>query len=68
MSRSKAEKSRLEQLALLLHRKEEIEEKILAHTVILERAYVEATQELCVSFEGRMQDIASMNDPHVGRA
>ncbi|MCJ1477995.1 hypothetical protein MMC13_006670 [Lambiella insularis] len=61
-----AVKFRLEQLGQLLQRKAGIEERILAHTAVLEKAYVDAAQELSVVLQGRMQDIASMDNADVG--
>ncbi|MCJ1282049.1 hypothetical protein MMC26_001372 [Xylographa opegraphella] len=50
----------LEELSNLLKRKGAIEAKIFAHTAILEKAYLDANQELSVSLKGRMQDIAQL--------
>ena len=58
--RSKVTKGRLEQIGALLKRKAEIEEKILLHTTSLEKAYMDANQELAVTMKGRMHDISSL--------
>ena len=50
----------LKELRDLLKRKAAIEEKIFAHTAILEKAYLDANQELSVSLKGRMQDITQL--------
>ncbi|MCJ1381000.1 hypothetical protein MMC17_004109 [Xylographa soralifera] len=52
----------LKELSDLLKRKAAIEEKIFAHTAILEKAYLDANQELSVSLKGRLQDIAHLED------
>ncbi|MCJ1387828.1 hypothetical protein MMC18_000671 [Xylographa bjoerkii] len=54
----------LNELRDLLKRKTAIEEKIVAHTAILEKAYLDANQELSVSIKGRMQDTAGLEDIH----
>ncbi|MCJ1317548.1 hypothetical protein MMC15_002873 [Xylographa vitiligo] len=50
----------LKELSDLLKRKAAIEEKIFVHTAILEKAYLDANQELSVSLKGRMQDITQL--------
>ena len=61
-NRSQVVLAGLKELSDLLKRKAAIEEKIFAHTAILEKAYLDANQELSVSLKGRMQDIAQLED------
>ncbi|MCJ1431692.1 hypothetical protein MMC27_001047 [Xylographa pallens] len=61
-NRSQAVLAGLKELSDLLKRKVAIEERIFAHTAILEKAYLDANQELSVSLKGRMQDIAQLED------
>ena len=53
-------KDRLERLLALLRRKIAIEERIFAHTAILEKAYIDANREFSVTIKGRLEDIAKL--------
>lgn len=64
-SRSKATKEQLEHLGTLLQRKTAIEEKLVAHTAALEKAYIDASQELSVTMKGRIQDMAILGEPKI---
>ncbi|MCJ1399702.1 hypothetical protein MMC11_002904 [Xylographa trunciseda] len=57
----------LRELSTLLKRQAAIEENIFAHTAILEKAYLDANQEFSVSIQGRMQDMAGLEDIHVSQ-
>ena len=52
----------LKELSDLLKRKAAIEKQIFTRTAILEKAYLDANQELSVTLEGRMKDIAQLKD------
>jgi len=62
IGRSKATKEQLEHLGTLLQRKAALEEKLFAHTVALEKAYIDASQELGVTMKGRIHDMATLGD------
>ena len=53
-------KRRLEQIGALLKKKAEIEEKMFLHVTSLEKAYMDANQELAVTMKGRMHDLSSL--------
>jgi hypothetical protein len=65
LGRSKATKEQLEHLGTLLQRKTAIEEKLFAHTAALEKAYIDASQELGVTMKGRIQDMAVLGEPKI---
>ena len=54
--------ARLERLQELLQKKAAIEERISSRTSALERAYLDANQELSVSVKGRVSDIATLDE------
>ena len=63
--RSKITKEHLERLSVLVKRKAAIEEKILIHAIKLEKAYLNANQELSVVVVGRQRDLEALSKPPV---
>jgi hypothetical protein len=55
-------KGKLETLDTLLKKKREIEEEIMKRVKVMEKAYLDANQELSITMAGRMDDVKGMED------
>jgi hypothetical protein len=55
-------KGKLETLDTLLKKKREIEEEIMKRVKVMEKAYLDANQELSITMSGRMDDVKGMED------